>query len=61
MSADLLATIVAATRRIVAVRSEREPLVDLRARIERDAPGDRRRRASFAAALSRRDTWNVIA
>ena len=61
MSADLLATIVAAARRIVAVRTEREPLVELRARVERDTPGDRRRRASFAGALSRRDTLNVIA
>ena len=61
MSADLLATIVAAAQRIVEVRSEREPLSQLRARIERLADGDRPPRASFAGALSRGDRLNVIA
>ena len=61
MSADLLTTIVAATRRIVEVRSEREPLAALRARVERDGLESRRPRASFAGALSKRDTLNVIA
>jgi indole-3-glycerol phosphate synthase len=61
MSADLLATIVAATQRIVEVRSEREPLSQLRARIEGLADGDRPPRASFAGALSRGDRLNVIA
>lgn len=56
-SNDLLATIVAATRRITEVRTEREPLAELRARAEKAvAP-----RASFADALSRRDRLNVIA
>ena len=61
MSADLLATIVAATRRIVDVRSEREPLARLRERVERAAADERKPRAPFAAALSRPDTLNVIA
>src|SRR5204862_5140890 len=56
-----LATIVAATQRIVEVRSEREPLAQLRARVGRLADGDRRPRASFAAALRRGDRLNVIA
>ena len=60
MSADLLATIVAATRRIVDVRREREPIAQLRARIERNLEGEKPR-ASFVGALSRRDRLNVIA
>jgi indole-3-glycerol phosphate synthase len=68
VSADLLGTIVAATRRIVAVREEREPLAALRERVGRaskspagpggalDARGGR-----FLAALARRDRINVIA
>ena len=58
MSADLLATIVAATKRITEVRAEREPLSALRARV-RSLNGHPR--ASFAGALSRRDRMNVIA
>ena len=59
MSADLLATIVAATKRIAEVRAGREPLAHLRARLE-DVNG-RTPRASFFEALSRRDRMNVIA
>ena len=59
MSTDLLATIVAATKRIAEVRAGREPLSRLRARLE-DANG-RTPRASFVEALSRRDRMNVIA
>lgn len=58
---DLLAAIVAATKRVVEVRSEREPLSQLRARVERDVADERRPRASFLDALSRRDRMNVIA
>ena len=58
---DLLGTIVAATKRTVDVRAEREPLAQLRARVERVAADDRRPRASFLEALSRRDRLNVIA
>jgi len=48
-NADLLATIVAATRRIVEVRAEREPLSSLAAKAERrEAPAGR-----FRAALGR--------
>lgn len=61
MSADLLATIVAATRRTAEVRAEREPLAQLRARVERVAASERTPRASFFDALSRRDRLNVIA
>lgn len=57
MSADLLATIVAATRRIVEVRSEREPLAAVAARAERTPPPSGR----FRHALDRRDRLNVIA
>ena len=57
MSADLLATIVAATRRIVEVRSERESLADVAARAEAAGNGSGR----FQAALERRDRVNVIA
>ena len=55
-SADLLGTIVAATRRITSVRAEREPLTSLRARAERTTP----RPGAFKAALSRAGV-NVIA
>jgi indole-3-glycerol phosphate synthase len=61
VSADLLATIVAATRRVVEVRSEREPLAQLQARVERGVDAGRRLRASFVDALSRQDRLNVIA
>ncbi|HUK33412.1 MAG TPA: indole-3-glycerol phosphate synthase TrpC [Vicinamibacterales bacterium] len=57
---DLLATIVAATKRVVEVRGEREPLAQLRARAER-AMAISRPRASFRDALSRRGRMNVIA
>lgn len=58
MSADLLATIVAAARRIVEVRQESESLPALRERVARlgdAAPG------RLAQALSRGDRLNVIA
>lgn len=55
--ADLLGTIVAATRRIVAVREAREPLGDLIRRAEAREP----RPGVFTAALSRADRINVIA
>jgi indole-3-glycerol phosphate synthase len=58
---DLLATIVAATRRVVEVRSEREPLSQLRARVERAVADERTPRASFVDALSRQGRMNVIA
>ena len=58
---DLLGTIVAATKRTVDVRAGREPLAQLRARVERIVADDRRPRASFLEALSRRDRLNVIA
>lgn len=54
---DLLATIVAATRRIVEVRQASEPLAQLAARASaRSSPGGR-----FAAAIGRADRLNVIA
>lgn len=56
-AADLLGTIVAATRRITEVRAEREPLSALASRAERQTP----RPGTFTAALSRTDRWNVIA
>lgn len=56
-TADLLGTIVAATRRLTDVRSEREPLRDLMRRAESRAP----RPGVFTAALSWADRWNVIA
>ena len=58
MSADLLATIVAAARRLVEVRQESEPLLALRERVARlggASPG------RLVEALSRRDRLNVIA
>jgi indole-3-glycerol phosphate synthase len=55
--ADLLATIVAATRRVVAVREERESLEQLSRRADaRGEPGGR-----FLAALLRTDRVNIIA
>jgi len=56
-SADLLGTIVAATRRITTVRSEREPIAALAKRAEQRTP----RPGAFTAALSRTGRWNVIA
>jgi indole-3-glycerol phosphate synthase len=55
--ADLLATIVAATRRIVEVREEREP----RAAVEKRAAAVAARAGRFQAALQRADAINVIA
>jgi len=57
MSQDLLATIVAATRRIVEVRQEREPLGALAKRAE-SIPWQPGR---FLAAVDRTDRVNVIA
>jgi len=57
MSADLLATIVAATRRIIEVRSEREPMAEL----EKRAAAEQSRAGRFRAAVSRLDAINVIA
>jgi indole-3-glycerol phosphate synthase len=59
--ADLLGTIVAATRRTVEVRAARESLPQLRARADAIAAGERTPRASFFDALSRTDRLNVIA
>jgi len=53
----LLETIVAATRRIVAVREQREPLPALAKRAEACAP----RRGAFRAALARPERINIIA
>jgi indole-3-glycerol phosphate synthase len=58
VSADLLATIVAATRRIVEVREARESIDTLRARVER---GGSRPPNQLRVALSRSDRLNVIA
>jgi len=55
--ADLLETIVAATRRIVEVRQAREPLAVLAKRAEACAP----RRGAFCAALAKPDRINIIA
>jgi indole-3-glycerol phosphate synthase len=55
--ADLLATIVAATRRIVEVRQEREPVADL----EKRAAAAPARAGRFLGAVSRVDAINVIA
>jgi indole-3-glycerol phosphate synthase len=54
---DLLDTILAATRRIVAVRREREP----NAALERRALATPRRGGVFGEALSRTDRVNIIA
>jgi indole-3-glycerol phosphate synthase len=56
-TADLLATIVAATRRTVEVRAGRETRDALRRRAEKTTP----RPGVFREALSRRDRVNVIA
>ena len=56
-TADLLATIVAGTRRIVEVREQREP----RAALEGRALTRRPRAGQLTAALSRTDRVNVIA
>ncbi len=58
---DLLATIVAATRRTAEIRAERESLAQLRARVERVMADARAPRASFFEALARTDRLNVIA
>ena len=55
--ADLLATIVAATRRIVDVRAERESLTRLAQRAE----GVATRPGAFRKALSRADRVNIVA
>jgi indole-3-glycerol phosphate synthase len=55
--ADLLATILAATRRMVEVREEREPFETLARRAERPPPSKNR----FRLALQRADRLNVIA
>ena len=55
MSADLLQTILAATRRIVETRRQRDPLASLERRVA--APGGPR----FEAALGTADRVNVIA
>jgi len=68
VSADLLATIVAATRRIVDVRQQRESPAALRERVARLAPAPARPHATadsrggrFLEAIGRRDRVNVIA
>ena len=55
--ADLLETILAAARRIVEVRSDRETQADLARRAEARPP----RPGCFRAALARRDRVNIIA
>jgi indole-3-glycerol phosphate synthase len=55
--ADVLETIVAATRRIVEVRAEREPLHEIERRAARRSTPPR----SLRAALGRSDRVNVIA
>ena len=59
--ADLLATIVAATRRIVAVREERESLDQLTRRAEQSAGARGDTSGGFRSALTRTDRVNVIA
>ncbi len=56
-TADLLATIVAATRRIVRARETREPRADLEARAARQPS----RTGRFEAALARPDRVNIVA
>jgi indole-3-glycerol phosphate synthase len=55
--ADLLATIVAATRRIVEVRAAREPMARVALRAERTDS----RTGAFRAALSRAGRVNIVA
>ena len=57
VTADLLATIVAATKRVTEVRQEREPLAALARRADQRTP----RPGAFTSALSRTDRWNIIA
>jgi indole-3-glycerol phosphate synthase len=57
MPADLLETIVAATRRIVRVRTDREPLAAMARRADARPP----RPGLFRSALGRPDRMNVIA
>ncbi|MEP7306399.1 MAG: indole-3-glycerol phosphate synthase TrpC [Acidobacteriota bacterium] len=59
--ADLLATILAATRRAVAVREARESLAQLSRRADRSADSRREASGRFLAALMRPDRVNVIA
>jgi len=61
VSADLLGTIVAATRRIVEVREQTESLPALRDRVARLSPGGSPGTGRFLEAISRRDRLNVIA
>ena len=56
-NADLLGTIVAATKTLTATREAREP----RAALERRAAARTARPSTFTAALSRTDRWNIIA
>src|SRR3954464_4553342 len=55
--ADLLATIVAATRRIVEVREQQEP----RASLEKRAVAVQARAGCFQAALAAIDSINIVA
>ena len=57
MSGDLLATIVASTRRIVEVRQEREPIEALRESLEQHPP---RQAHQFRPALNRPDRLNAL-
>ena len=57
MTADLLATIVAATRKIVAVREAQEPRAELEKRASAEAP----RPGRFQAAVAVTDAVNIIA
>jgi indole-3-glycerol phosphate synthase len=61
VSADLLGTIVAATRRIVEVREQTVPLSVLRDRVSGLASGSTPAAGRFLEALKRRDRLNVIA
>jgi len=60
-TADLLATILAATRRAVAVRETREPFAQLSRRADRSTDARREASGRFLAALTRADRVNVIA
>jgi indole-3-glycerol phosphate synthase len=61
VSADLLGTIVAATRRIIEVREQAVPLSLLRDRVARLGAGAPPAGGRFLEALSRADRLNVIA